>query len=118
MAFAVFTDISVGKAGLILALIGLGAALFGAPNNSAIMGSVKKMHHGIASSVLALSRNLGQAFSMAAVTFIMTTETEQAAVYKDGVLSAFHVSFILLSALCFFAAAASLARGSSIPKHH
>ena len=118
LAFAVFTDISVGKAGLILALIGLGAALFGAPNNSAIMGSVKKMHHGIASSVLALSRNLGQAFSMAAVTFIMTTETEQAAVYKDGVLSAFHVSFILLSALCFFAAAASLARGSSIPKHH
>ena len=57
------------------------------------MGSVKKMHHGIASSVLALSRNLGQAFSMAAVTFIMTSETSQAAVYKDGVLNTLHYRF-------------------------
>lgn len=118
LAFAVLPDISVGQGALCLAVIGMGAALFGAPNNSAIMGSVKKMHHGIASSVLALSRNLGQAFSMAAVTFIMTAETEQAAAYKDGVLSAFHISFLLLSVLCLFAAAASLARGSSIPKHH
>ena len=118
LAFAVLPDISVGQGALCLAIIGMGAALFGAPNNSAIMGSVKKMHHGIASSVLALSRNLGQAFSMAAVTFIMTAETEQAAAYKDGVLSAFHISFLLLSVLCLFAAAASLARGSSIPKHH
>ena len=96
----------------------MGAALFGAPNNSAIMGSVKKMHHGIASSVLALSRNLGQAFSMAAVTFIMTSETSQAAVYKDGVLNTLHIAFILLSVLCFFAALASLARGRSVQKHH
>ena len=117
LAFAVLPDISVGQGALCLAVIGMGAALFGAPNNSAIMGSVKKMHHGIASSVLALSRNLGQAFSMAAVTFIMTAETEQAAAYKDGVLSAFHISFLLLSVLCLFAAAASLARGSSLPKH-
>ena len=87
LVFAVFPDISIGQTALCLAVIGMGAALFGAPNNSAIMGSVKKMHHGIASSVLALSRNLGQAFSMAAVTFIMTSETSQAAVYKDGVLN-------------------------------
>lgn len=118
LVFAVFPDISIGQTALCLAVIGMGAALFGAPNNSAIMGSVKKMHHGIASSVLALSRNLGQAFSMAAVTFIMTSETSQAAVYKDGVLNTLHIAFILLSVLCFFAALASLARGRSVQKHH
>lgn len=118
LAFALVPDISISQASLCLAIIGMGAALFGAPNNSAIMGSVKKMHHGIASSVLALSRNLGQAFSMAAVTFIMTAETKQAVTYKDGILSAFHASFMLLSVLCFFAAAISLARGGYIQKRH
>ena len=87
-AFALFPRVPVSGAAIFLVFIGLGAALFGAPNNSAIMGSVKKMHHGIASSILALSRNLGQALSMAVVTFIMTTETAKQPSYTDGVLAA------------------------------
>ena len=86
-AFALFPHIPVSGAAIFLVFIGLGAALFGAPNNSAIMGSVKKMHHGIASSILALSRNLGQALSMAVVTFIMTTETAKQPSYADGVVT-------------------------------
>lgn len=69
------------------------------------------MHHGIASSILALSRNLGQALSMAVVTFIMTTETAKQPSYTDGVLAALHASFVILAVLCFLAVAASLARG-------
>ena len=44
-AFALFPRVPVSGAAIFLVFIGLGAALFGAPNNSAIMGSVKKMHH-------------------------------------------------------------------------
>ena len=110
-AFALFPRVPVSGAVVFLVFIGLGAALFGAPNNSAIMGSVKKMHHGIASSILALSRNLGQALSMAVVTFIMTTETAKQPSYTDGVLAALHASFVILAVLCFLAVAASLARG-------
>jgi MFS family permease len=115
-AFALFPHIPVSGAAIFLVFIGLGAALFGAPNNSAIMGSVKKMHHGIASSILALSRNLGQALSMAVVTFIMTTETAKQPSYADGVVAALHASFIILAVLCFLAVAASLARGTSPKK--
>ena len=113
----------IASIGLVLTALGLtafalflGAALFGAPNNSAIMGSVKKMHHGIASSILALSRNLGQALSMAVVTFIMTTETAKQPSYADGVVAALHASFVILAVLCFLAVAASLARGTSPKK--
>ena len=115
-AFALFPHIPVSGAAAFLVFIGLGAALFGAPNNSAIMGSVKKMHHGIASSILALSRNLGQALSMAVVTFIMTTETAKQPSYADGVVAALHASFVILAVLCFLAVAASLARGTSPKK--
>lgn len=115
-AFALFPHIPVSGAAAFLVFIGLGAALFGAPNNSAIMGSVKKMHHGIASSILALSRNLGQALSMAVVTFIMTTETAKQPSYADGVVAALHASFVILAVLYFLAVAASLARGTSPKK--
>ncbi|WP_296901538.1 MFS transporter [Megasphaera sp.] len=115
-AFALFPHVPIGGAAVFLIFIGLGAALFGAPNNSAIMGSVKKMHHGIASSILALSRNLGQALSMAVVTFIMTTETAKYASYAEGVVAALHLSFIILAVLCFLAVAASLARGRNHEK--
>lgn len=115
-AFALFPHIPVSGAAIFLVFIGLGAALFGAPNNSAIIGSVKKMHHGIASSILALSRNLGQALSMAVVTFIMTTETAKQPSYADGVVAALHASFVILAVLCFLAVTASLARGTSPKK--
>lgn len=108
--FAVFSNASMHTAIAFLALIGLGAALFGAPNNSAIMSSVKPAYHGIASSVLALMRNLGQAVSMAVVTLILTRETAIIPVYTEAIQSALHLSFIILTILCFLAIFASLAR--------
>lgn len=113
-AFAFFPQAAIWQAVLFLIFIGLGAALFGAPNNSAIMGSVSPCFHGIASSILALSRNLGQALSMSLVTIIMTNTLAQYTVYRDGILAALHTSFILLAILCFLAVAASLARGNTL----
>jgi MFS family permease len=109
--FAFFSTPSLATTILFLIFIGLGAALFGAPNNSAIMSSVKSSYHGIASSMLALMRNLGQAVSMAVVTLVLTWQTAIIPAYDSAVKSALHVSFIILSVLCFFAIFASLARG-------
>lgn len=115
-AFALFPQASIVQAIIFLIFIGLGAALFGAPNNSAIMGSVRPAFHGIASSILALSRNLGQALSMSLVTIIMTNTLASYAAYNEGILAAVHTSFILLAILCFLAVAASLARGRTQSK--
>ncbi|MBN2304465.1 MAG: DHA2 family efflux MFS transporter permease subunit, partial [Anaerolineae bacterium] len=51
-----------GTLGYILRLVpfGIGFGLFQSPNNSAIMGAAPREHLGVASGLLALSRNLGQ----------------------------------------------------------
>jgi hypothetical protein len=43
-----------------MALVGIGFGIFQTPNNIAIMGAAPKEHLGVASGLLALSRNLGQ----------------------------------------------------------
>lgn len=57
--------------GAILALLGLGFALFASPNMSVIMGSVEPRHYSIASSLVATMRTFGMTLSMgiAAVVF-------------------------------------------------
>ncbi len=95
----------------VLFLIGIGSALFGAPNNSAIMSAVKPTYHGIASSMLALVRNLGQACSMAFVTLILSATTLSGTAYAASLRTTIHEMFLLFAGLCFFAILASLARG-------
>lgn len=48
-------------------LVGAGIGLFQSPNNSAIMGSVPRERLGIASSLLAITRTLGQTIGLAAL---------------------------------------------------
>ena len=48
-----------------LAVCGLGAGMFQSPINSAVMGSVPEQFRGIASSILAVTRNTGMAFGIA-----------------------------------------------------
>jgi EmrB/QacA subfamily drug resistance transporter len=48
-----------------LALFGLGTGIFQSPNNSAVMGSVPKLHLGIASGILATMRNVGMVLGIA-----------------------------------------------------
>lgn len=48
-----------------LAVCGLGAGMFQSPVNSAVMGSAPRRFRGIASSILAVTRNTGMAFGIA-----------------------------------------------------
>ena len=56
-----------------LALIGMGAGLFTAPNNSAIMGSVATNRRGVAGAILAAARTVGFATGVAVAGMIYTT---------------------------------------------
>lgn len=109
--FAVSGTPSLPLTVALLCLMGAGSALFGAPNNSAIMGAVKPALHGLAASMLALARNLGQAISMALVTLILTEQSLLVFPYRAAVLSTLHRSFSLFAVLCAAAAVASLIRG-------
>jgi len=48
-----------------LALFGLGTGIFQSPNNSSVMGSTPKPHLGIASGILATTRNVGMVLGIA-----------------------------------------------------
>ncbi len=55
-----------------LCVLGLGLALFAAPNTNAVMGSVEKRHYGVAAATLATMRITGQMFSMAVVMLLFS----------------------------------------------
>ena len=55
-----------------LAATGVGSAFFGAPNNSAIMGSVNREQYGIASAMLGAARLVGQSLSKALAGVVLT----------------------------------------------
>lgn len=98
-----------------LMLIGIGFAFFSSPNSSAIMGAVAKKDYGVAASVLATMRLVGQAVSMTVVTLILTTcvgTIPLNQVSDSALLFSIHVSFILFTVLCGFGILASLKRGN------
>lgn len=113
--FACFPESPVPAVIFFLVLTGAGAALFGAPNNSAIMNAVKPAYHGIASSMLALARNLGQAVSMSAVALILSRQSASARSYADTVAASLPTAYTVLAVLCVLALFASLARE---PRRH
>ena len=53
-----------------LGLAGTGHALFASPNSNAVMSAVKPAQYGFASAAIALSRTLGQIFSMCLVSAV------------------------------------------------
>ncbi len=97
-----------------LVWIGTGYAFFSSPNANAIMSSVKKVEYGVASATLATMRVVGQATSMALVTFFFAIYLKDKSLEAAGaplLMKSFHLSFLVFAILCGFAILASLARG-------
>jgi MFS family permease len=102
--------------GLILALMGIGFALFSSPNNNAVMGAVARQHYGIAGSTLGTMRLVGQAVSMALATMIINYhigDTPLILADKSALLNSFHTTFTILAAACFLGIFASIAKGKN-----
>ena len=66
---------SAGRAAAFLALTGVGAGLFTAPNNSAIMGAAPRARHGVAGAMLAAARTTGFAAGVALAGLIYAAGT-------------------------------------------
>jgi MFS family permease len=56
-----------------LAILGMGAAIFQAPNNRAIMLSIPDESAGVASSILVTMRNLGMIFAVSFASLLIST---------------------------------------------
>lgn len=59
--------------------LGIGVGMFQSPNNSAIMGSVPRERLGVSSSLLAITRSMGQTVGFAVLGAIWAAETLRAA---------------------------------------
>jgi EmrB/QacA subfamily drug resistance transporter len=96
-----------------LLILGMGFGLFSSPNTNAVMSSVEKKYLGVASATVATMRMTGQLMSMGIATLIIHVfmgESQITVSSQSDFMSAFRVSFIFFSILCFFGVFASLAR--------
>lgn len=82
-----------------LLLLGVGFALFAAPNNNAIMGSVPKKFYSFASSWLGMVRLLGQVVSILIVTALLSLGHGSLAGAELLSLN-MQISFVVLSFIC------------------
>jgi MFS family permease len=97
-----------------LFLQGLGFGLFSSPNTSAIMGSVDRKFYGVAASMTATMRLIGQMLSMGFATSlfaIVVGRVEITPFYYPLFLASVRLAFVVLAVLCFLGIFASLARG-------
>jgi EmrB/QacA subfamily drug resistance transporter len=100
------------------AVLGFGFAFFSSPNTNAIMGAVESRFYGVASSVVATMRVLGQMFSMGIAMLIFTIligRVEIIPAYYPQLAKAVRVAFTLSGLLCVLGVFASLSRGKPFP---
>jgi EmrB/QacA subfamily drug resistance transporter len=101
-----------------LMLVGFGFALFSSPNMSAIMGAVEKKYYGIASGTVATMRLLGQMFSMASATVVLTLFIGHVQIQTSNYplfLKSIKISFVFFALLCTVGVYFSFARGRVRP---
>ncbi len=102
---------------IMLAIMGIGFALFSSPNSNAIMSSVEKRYLGIASGIVGTMRMIGQMMSMGIAMMLISLyigkQKIEPSTYQ-GLLSAIRTGFVVFSILCLFGIFASLARNNGL----
>jgi EmrB/QacA subfamily drug resistance transporter len=117
IAFGLYVLAMLGEAtpiGLLLgllALLGLGFALFSSPNTNAVMSSVEPRAYGIASGTLGTMRLLGQMLSMALVLLLFSLVMGEGSITPPLLLRSARIAFVLFAILCTAGVFASLKRG-------
>lgn len=117
LVFALYPGVMpIGVIIILLVILGLGFALFSSPNTNAILGSVARQQLGIASSVMGMTRMLGQAISMAIAIFLLAHfvgDSRVDAANTPAFLQAARLAFIIFALLCLIGIPASWARGGT-----
>ncbi len=88
---------------VVLAVTGLGFAVFSSPNTNAVMSLVEKEDYGVATSILATMRSMGHTTGMAVITMVvgMYMGTSSLADAEPALLiKTLHTLFIIFTALC------------------
>lgn len=106
---------SLGALAGALAVVGLGVGIFVSPNNSALMGAAPRFRQGVASGVLATSRNVGMVLGVGFAGAIFTTVAAHAASPTDGLVEGIRTSLLAAAGVALVGALTSAVRGSA---HH
>lgn len=96
-----------------LVIAGIGFAFFSTPNTNAVMACVDKWDYGVASSVLATMRSLGQTFGMAVITVILGAllgSTPLKLVSPVELVLAMRICFRVFTVICLVGVAISMKR--------
>jgi EmrB/QacA subfamily drug resistance transporter len=96
-----------------LALVGLGIGIFVSPNNSALMGAAPRNRQGIASGVLATSRNVGMVLGVGFAGAIFTTVATHAASPAAGLVTGIRASLLAAAGVALVGALTSAMRGDA-----
>jgi len=102
-----------------LVTMGLGFALFSAPNTNAIMSSVSQRNYSVAAAMQGTSNMMGMTLSMGIVMFLLSVHVGEAQIgpaNEDAFLTAVRTSFGIFAGLCALGIFASLARGKLRPR--
>jgi EmrB/QacA subfamily drug resistance transporter len=106
-------DGSLTQIAAALALFGLGIGIFVSPNNSALMGAAPRNRQGIASGVLATSRNVGMVLGVGFAGAIFTTVTARAASPSAGLVAGVRASLLSAAGVALVGAVTSAVRGET-----
>jgi MFS family permease len=117
LSFFIFLTPTTSLYAIIISLmvLGFGYALFSSPNTNAIMSSVDRRHLGIASSMVATMRSLGQVLSMAIAMFCFSVFIGTVAITPSvypSLLFSTTTAFLIFSCFCIVGVCASYVRGS------
>ncbi|WAM33719.1 MFS transporter [Caldicellulosiruptor morganii] len=111
--FSEKTNIAIVIVNLIV--MGVGFGLFSSPNTNVVMSSVPQSLYGAASSTISVMRVMGQAFSMAVVSFIFSLHLKGARLSHENyfmILKSMKISFFVFSILSIVGIVASIKRGN------
>lgn len=110
-------SVSSGITHVVIALLimGAGFALFSSPNTNAIMSRVSKADYSIANSIVSTMRTVGQSFSMALVSVVVTMNLGGSALSEaspEAIAHTMKICFSIFVGLCIVGTVISMKRGS------
>ena len=104
-------DVSLFEILSLLALFGLGFAVFAAPNSNAVMSAVSPEKLGVASGIITATRLSGQIFSLSFISLVFSVMIGSGHITPESApnfLKAAKFSFMVFTPLCLAGAALSV----------
>ena len=98
---------------VMLAIAGLGFAMFSSPNTNVILSCVSPSKFSTANSILSTMRTIGQCMGMAIITLVTSAKVGDMALAEadtSNVLGMMHVSFAIFTVCCIVGVFMSLSR--------